>query len=183
MKHQHVEETKYCEECLIPDLLGYIPNNEHTKPLKKLLDFSMRTFARRARKYMIWYYVTKVISFVAPLVITAITTLGISNIKYYTVFLSLAASIAVGVAGLGLFHENWIRYRETFEHLKTELIRFVSDTGEYNAIFLEDAKVDLFSKKISGILESETQEWKKVASLEYFSKDAKDTFVQPKNDE
>jgi hypothetical protein len=165
MKHRHNQDSECCEQCLIPDLLAYIPDDEHTKPLKQILRYSLFTFSRRAKKYMIWYYVMKFVSFVAPLTITAITSLTVENSKYYIVFLSLLASLAVGIAGIGLFHDNWIRYRDTCEQLKSEVIQFVSDTGDYDEKS-SDEKVDLLGKRVTSILKSETQEWKKEASVE-----------------
>ena len=172
MKHQHVEETKYCEECLIPDLLGYIPDTEYSAPLKKILAYNILTFSKRAKKYMVGYYITKFISFIAPLIITTITSLAIEETKYYVVFLSLVASLAVGVAGIGMFHENWIRYRETCEQLKSEVIQFIGDTGDYDKKEL-DQKIDLLGKRITNILKSETLAWKSAAKTEYTPPDNK----------
>jgi len=155
-----------CETQFITDLMETIPINAQTRVLKLLIDYSMKEFARRAKRYRTWYYITKFTSFVAPLVITTITSLPVYGAKFYIVLLSLLASLAVGVSGMGMFHENWIRNRYYCEQLKFEVMQFASDTGEYDGKNPEN-KTDILGAKIYGILKSENIEWKETAEKEY----------------
>ena len=127
---------------------------------------SMKVFAKRAKRYQTWYYIMKMISFVAPLIITTIASLEFDNSKYYIAILSLLASLAVGIAGIGMFHDNWIRNRYYCEQLKLEVMQFASDTGDYDK-FKDDQKIDLFGTKILLLLKSENMEWKESAQKEY----------------
>ncbi len=165
MKNKVVHKHE-CETDFIVELMNQIGSNKETNVLKLMIENSLKEFSLRAKRYRFWYYVTKFTSFVAPLIITTITSLPVYNGKYYIVFLSLIASLAVGISGMGMFHENWIRNRYYCEQLKFEVMQYVSDTGDYDSLLLDD-KIDLFGKKVHGILKSENMEWKETAEQEY----------------
>lgn len=160
------KRQKECEIDLISKLMDQIPPKEPINVLRVMIQNSMKEFSERAKRYRIWYYITKFTSFVAPLIITTITSLPVHNQKIYIVLLSLLASLAVGISGMGMFHDNWIRNRYYCEQLKYEVMQYASDTEEYDGKGADD-KLDLLGKRIHSILRSENREWKEAAEREY----------------
>ncbi len=155
-----------CEIDLISKLMDQIPPEQPIDVLRVMIQNSMKEFSKRAKRYRVWYYITKFTSFVAPLVITTITSLPIHDQKIYIVLLSLLASLAVGISGMGMFHDNWIRNRYYCEQLKYEVMQYASDTEEYDGKN-DDDKLDLLGKRIHSILKSENREWRETAEREY----------------
>lgn len=186
MDQEEVISRKHdSEETFIKELLGLLSlkTPDPVSALTLMIGNSINVFAKRAKRYESWYYIMKMISFITPLIITTITTLEFDNSKYYIALLSLLTSLAVGIAGIGMFHDNWIRNRYYCEQLKQEVMQFASDTGDYDGKKIEQ-KIDLLGAKTLLLLKSENMEWKETAQHEYAaaSAEAKKAIEKQEND-
>lgn len=170
MPYRGIPRSK-CEELLIENLIRMIDFQDSDDALTLMTEYSMNEFSRRAKRYQFWYYFTKLTSFITPLIIASIATLPFRSSEYYIALLSLVASLSVGIAGIGAFHENWIRNRYYCEQLKFEVVQFASGTGDYEGKTLRQ-KNDLLGLKIYALLMSENAEWKQTAEKEYQAKSA-----------
>lgn len=158
-----------CETLLINNLIRFINLKDSNDALALMVEYSMIEFSIRAKRFRFWYYFTKLVSFIAPLVIATIATLSVRNSEYFIALLSLVASLSVGIAGIGMFHENWIRNRYYCEQLKFEIVQFASGTGDYDKMSSRQ-KIDLLGLKVYSLLTSENAEWKETAAKDYQAK-------------
>lgn len=143
----------------ITDFMSNMKDQDDTSIIKSLVYQNMVLFSSRAKKYKFWYFLTKYISFVSPLVITTITSLKLQNADVAIVIMSLLASVAIGICSIGKYRENWIRYRFYCEQLKLEIMRFSSDSGVYDKKNKENSKINTLCNRIAKIFISETTEW------------------------
>ena len=160
-----------CEALLIENLIRMIDFQDSDNALTLMVEYSMNEFSLRAKRYQFWYYFTKLTSFIAPLIIATIATLSFRNSEYYIALLSLVASLSVGIAGIGTFHESWIRNRYYCEQLKFEVVQFASGTGDYERKTSRQ-KNDLLGLKVYALLMSENAEWKQTAEKDFQTKSA-----------
>jgi hypothetical protein len=157
---EQIERKFYETEAeFIADFMSNMKDENDASIIKSLVYQNMILFSRRARKFKSWYFVSKYVSFISPLAITTITSLKVPNSETIIVLLSLLASIAIGISGIGKFREHWIRYRFYCEQLKLEVMRFSSDSGVYDKKDSENSKVNTLCNRIAKIFISENTEW------------------------
>jgi len=147
------------ETAFIDDFMSNMKDQKDTSIIKSLVYQNMILFSARAKKFKFWYFLTKYISFVSPLVITTITSLNLKDSDAAVVVISLLASVAIGISSIGKYRENWIRYRFYCEQLKLEIMRFTSDSEIYDQKDSQNSKVNALCSRISKIFISENTEW------------------------
>ena len=115
---------------------------------RKMLDF----YDRRAIQNKRWYRICSVYIIVGSFLLAPFVALDLGAWKPLTALLSATIGMAVAALNYFKFHENWLRYRSTWDCLTREPHFHAARIGEYknasdpNALFVERAET-LFARE------------------------------------
>jgi hypothetical protein len=97
------------------------------------------------------WYIIAVSGLLAPL-------MGLECFKksVWPSFVSASVAIAAAMLGYSKFHENWLRYRATWDCMKREPQMHAAGIGHYQGAADPNA---LFVLQVEGLISGEGQEW------------------------
>lgn len=109
---------------------------------RQMLDF----YDRRAIQNKRWYRIFSLYIIVSSFLLAPFVAIDLGEWKPFTALLSSTIGMAVAVLSYFKFHENWLRYRSTWDCLTREPHFHAARIGDYqgysdpNALFVERAE-------------------------------------------
>ena len=111
-----------------------------------------------------WYKRLKVVEIIVAAIIPFAA--GFDGLNILTGILGILIVIFIGIQSLNQYHDNWISYRSTAEHLKHEKYLWLSKAGPY-----KDAKNPevMLAERVESLISKEHAKWE--ATMEKTEKD------------
>ena len=111
-----------------------------------------------------WYKRLKVVEIIAAAIIPFAA--GFDGLSILTGILGILIVVFIGIQSLNQYHDNWISYRSTAEHLKHEKYLWLSKAGPY-----KDAKNPevMLAERVESLISKEHAKWE--ATMEKTEKD------------
>lgn len=132
--------------------------------LEQRIDDQIKWYGGKSAKNKWWYRLLRVLSVVIALSIPLMTGwLGKGHDDLMKIMIASAGAMAAlleGIQGLFRFHENWIQYRSTAEHVQSLKFLFVTGAAPYSdpqtafGLFVRDAE-EVMSSERGGWAKSE----------------------------
>jgi hypothetical protein len=104
------------------------------------------------------YYRIKMVQIVFAGLIPILSLIDYSVTKYIVAIFGAAIAVLEGIQQLFQFHNLWIEYRSTSEHLKHEEYLFLALSGPYRDLNIEDGLL-LLAERIEEHISKEHAKW------------------------
>lgn len=127
--------------------------------ISQRVDSQIDWFDSKSKLNKNWYHFLKVIEILLALAIPFLgnyaNSIDGTNINYLLGLIGVLIAFIAGILVLMRFQENWYRYRQVSESLKSEKFLFITKSGEYR----EDNSFSTFVEKIEQTLIKENLKW------------------------
>ena len=116
----------------------------------------LRYYDRQAVQCKRGYRLCSLYVIVAALVLSPLVALDLGNWRPLVALLSASIAAAAALQAQYKFHDNWLRYRATWDRLKREHALHQTGIGEYRGDPDPNA---LFVKRVEELVRSEGEAW------------------------
>lgn len=135
-----------------------VPEEVRGHPAWFRLNDQVEWYDRKSGSKQRWYKTIKTTQLVLAGSIPVFSLIGISWARLITAVLGAAIAILEGVQQLGQYHDLWINYRSTAEHLKHEKYLFLAGSGPYRGLETEEA-LKLLAERVEEHVSTEHAKW------------------------
>jgi len=118
----------------------------------------LKYYDKHSVRNQLWYRICSVYVLAVSALIAPIVTLSGSSGKLAAAIIAPTVTVMAGIASLFLFHENWLRYRATWDALTHEIHWRAASVGDYANCADRNAT---FVTRVESLISQEGREWLK----------------------
>ncbi len=135
-----------------------IPEEVRQHPAWFRLNDQLEWYDRKSGSKQRWYKTIKTAQLIMAGSIPVFSLIGVSSVRLITAVLGASVALLEGVQQLGQYHDLWINYRSTAEHLKHEKYLFLAGSGPYRALETKEA-LKLLAERTEERVSTEHARW------------------------
>ncbi len=135
-----------------------VPEEIIRHPAWMRLNDQLQWYDQKSGSKQRWYKTIKAVQLVLAASIPIFSLVGISWARLITAVLGAGVAILEGVQQLGQYHDLWINYRSTAEHLKHEKYLFLAESGPYRNLEVKEA-LKLLAERVEERVSTEHARW------------------------
>jgi hypothetical protein len=135
-----------------------IPDEVRGHPAWFRLNDQLEWYDRKSGSKQRWYKIIKTTQLILAGSIPIFSLIGVSSVRLITAILGASVAILEGVQQLGQYHDLWINYRSTAEHLKHEKYLFLAGSGPYRNLETKEA-LKLLAERVEERVSTEHAKW------------------------
>ena len=134
------------------------PDEVKRHPTWYRLQDQLKWYSKESAKNKKKYYDIKLVQIAFAGLIPILSLINFSVTKYIVAIFGAAIAILEGIRQLFQYHNLWIEYRSTSEHLKHEEYLFLALSGPYRDLSIESALL-LLAERVEEHISKEHAKW------------------------